>query len=692
MLALPVVLGVVVVRYVDLQPHVDENFFFQSDDPELKQAIEVERSFPGASQLYLAVAAPDIASEKYFRRIGELTAQLKAVAGVTGVHSITAGPKNFKDALASPLWRRLLIAGDRKSTNLILDVAPSDVKQFIRNIERTVAELGAKDFRIHIAGMSFVTELIRRNLVHDLQYFSLTALVVFGVMVGGIFRSWRTLLGTLTTCLSAMMLTLIAQEAIGMQMGILTTNLSTIVFVVTLSHIVFMTGNWRSLAVENHLTGRELARAAWRRTLHPSFWCMATTVLGFGSLFFVPARPLRDLGVGGVIGTAVAMVCAYAIYPAFLRWATPVVAKGSAKPERGAFWARRYALPVLVVAVGCAALAVGLPELNTDPSLLDYFAERDPIRQGLNFVDRTGGSNPLKLVVRSADGSKLTNAETYKRLWKFQTALEEQPDVGVVLSLPVLMAEARRAPLSVFLRRESIIRQLEQPAYGRVAERVVTKDRREAMFLLRMIESERKEHHLKVVERLHRVADNHGFEPTLTGGVFYLQGHLARQVNNSLVRGLGALIGLFTIIALIVALSPRVGLAMIVSLCLVPVSMLGVMGLIAVPLDIISAPAANVCIGMAVDSMIHVVMAVRRRRTAAGDEWQAWTLARREQWRGVLGSCTIVATGFAIFAISNFPPTQRFGLAVVFGTAIAAFAALFVLPVLGGFKLKRSAL
>ena len=55
-----------------------------------------------------------------------------------------------------------------------------------------------------------------------------------------------------------------------------------------------------------------------------------------------------------------------------------------------------------------------------------------------------------------------------------------------------------------------------------------------------------------------------------------------------------------------------------------------------------------------------------------------------KQWRGVLSSCGIVATGFAIFALSRFPPTQRFGLVIVFGTAIAAFAALFSLPLLGG--------
>ncbi|MGI9072288.1 MAG: hypothetical protein ACR2JB_13465 [Bryobacteraceae bacterium] len=57
---------------------------------------------------------------------------------------------------------------------------------------------------------------------------------------------------------------------------------------------------------------------------------------------------------------------------------------------------------------------------------------------------------------------------------------------------------------------------------------------------------------------------------------------------------------------------------------------------------------------------------------------------RREQWRGIVYSDAIIAAGFAIFALSNFPPTQRFGLVVVAGTVIDVLANLFLLPLLGG--------
>ncbi len=87
---------------------------------------------------------------------------------------------------------------------------------------------------------------------------------------------------------------------------------------------------------------------------------------------------------------------------------------------------------------------------------------------------------------------------------------------------------------------------------------------------------------------------------------------------------------------------------------------------------------------MAVDSMIHLVFAVRRNSRLQKDTWKVWVAARDEQWRAVAGSAAIIATGFAIFTLSNFPPTQRFGLVVIFGTVIDIMATLLVLPLLSG--------
>lgn len=296
----------------------------------------------------------------------------------------------------------------------------------------------------------------------------------------------------------------------------------------------------------------------------------------------------------------------------------------------------------------------------------------------------------MTLVVSAADGSKLNTDAAYQKMWTVHGALENDRDVGTVISLPTLLAEGDRAPLSFLISYEKMMEIMEQPKYARVAKSFVTEDRSEAMFLLRMVEERRHKLRLEVVDDLRSIVRKSGFTPQLIGGIYYLQGRLAKLVSSSLVTGLFWLNALFIVIAWIVARSVRGAVAMIATLMLVPLCMLGGIGWLHVPVDIISAPATNVCIGIAIDSMIHLVFGVRRAQRDGKKEWPAWIAAREEQWRGIVYSDVIIGAGFAIFVLSDFPPTQRFGLVVLAGLVIDILGNLFVLPLLGGATWKRA--
>src|SRR5207248_6161343 len=115
-----------------------------------------------------------------------------------------------------------------------------------------------------------------------------------------------------------------------------------IVFVVALSHLVYLTFNWQTLARRAGHRGDALAVAARRMTFPPSFWSMVCASLGFGSLLFVQAKPLRELGFGGVVGSAIALMCSYAMYPSFLSWAVPRESIVTQIGPGRHFWSRRF--------------------------------------------------------------------------------------------------------------------------------------------------------------------------------------------------------------------------------------------------------------------------------------------------------------------------------------------------------------
>ena len=692
MLIITSVLFVLVATLVDLKPVVDQNFFFSTSDPGIQQTKKIEHRFPSRTEVILTVSSRDIASSRYLERIQRLTQRAQTVGGVTAVKSLTEGPKSFDDAIKSPFWSRLLIAPDRKASNVIVFMKGRHAQEPIQKLEQIVHELDARDFHIHMAGPPYVVEMLRRSLAHDFHYFSLTAVVLFGLTMAALFRSVRLFVGMLCTCTSAVLLTLLIQSLLGHKIGILTVNLGTIVFVIAMSHLVYMTFSWQTLADRAHRMNKEspnLATDARRMTFPPSFWSMVCASLGFASLLIVQAKPLRELGFGGVLGTVVAFACAYLMYPAFLGWAVPRKSKIVEAEPTHAFWSRRFALLSLGVIVLGAGLGFGLTRVNTDPSLLDYFKPGTELRDGLEYVDRTGGSNPLTLVVSSSNGALLNTDAAYAKMWRLQGALEREKDVGTVISLATLLAEGDRVPFSFLISYEKMMEIMAQPKYSRISKSFVTDDRKETVFTLRMIEARRTKYRVDVVNDLRAVCRKYGFHVDLVGGIYYLQGRLAKLVAESLVTGLFWLNLLFIVIAWVVARSIRGAVAMIASLTLVPLSMLGGIGWFRVPVDIISAPATNVCIGIAIDSMIHLVFGVRRAQRDGKKGWSAWVFAREEQWRGIVYSDVVIAAGFAIFVLSDFPPTQRFGLVVLAGCVIDILANLFVLPLLGGAQLKK---
>ncbi len=459
-----------VIFRVDLTPRVESDFFFSTDDPAFQASQRISELFPAQPQLILSAQGLDIQSPEYLERIGKLTEALAADPQVTAVQSLTSGPSHPAAVLTSPVWSRLLLSNNPKASQMVVsveheaggvapeggkrDVPPEGGKRsnLIERIERILDEHSRPSFNLEISGVPYVVELIRRYLLRDLRVFSIAAFLVFGVVISLLYRSVLPVAGTLLSCLGACLVTLTVLNLLAVPIGMLTANIATIVFVLTLSHTVFLTANWKR--VRPGLEPEEALSRAVHMTFTASFWCMVAALSGFGSLLLANAKPLRELGVSGMVGTAVAIVVAYGFYPAFLRsgkGAAAAVAAGTAS-------SRLPGAPgPLAIAVLALLAALGLGAINTDPSVFAYFAKDSEIRTGLELFDRGGGSSPLFLVVRDRGGQPLVSGDVERRLARLQEEIEKQPSVGVSLSLPVLPAPARPAPCAGLLPAEQLV-------------------------------------------------------------------------------------------------------------------------------------------------------------------------------------------------------------------------------------------
>lgn len=705
-LGVTAVVALVFLHSVDLKPKVGENFFFSKDDPQVREDNEISRTFPEMTEIDFTVSG-DIASQWYADRIRALSDDLTNVPGVTAVVSLNPGkknhgPKDLKDALDSPLWTDILIAKDHRSTDVIATVKDNVGATTINDMQALQRKFDRRGFEVVISGLPYTTELISRTMERDLRTFSVAAVCIFGLMLLVIFRSLWVLLGAFLACANSSAATLIIAQSIHIPIGPVTANVSTMVFVMTLSPMVYLTFNWKRVREQQKSRGRAAVWSAVKETVMPSFWSAVCMFLGFISLLLVPSTPMKHLGTAGAVGAAMAFGAAYSLYPWFLALASPPKpklhwAKTLATGVRSFFSERHRWVAAGLVVFGIIG-AIGLPRLNTDPPLFFYFKKGSDIRRGLEAVDRSGGSSPLKLVVEDKQHSTLDDTERYKQLWALQDALEKDPAVGKVMSLPVLLSEVRRhwytklLSVEAFFEGESTLKKdigvLEDPKHGAVARQFLTADHKRALFLVRMRETVRSAPREEVIRRLEGTVEREGFRTVLVGGEYSLLAQMGKLINSSIIEGVLVLTGIFTVLGFLFCRSFRVATAMFVTLLIIPVVVRGYIAYLGMPLDFITSSAANLDLGMGVDAMIYLIV-FAKREGADLSSWEPWSKACSHLWRPIGTSLLVICCGFGVFLLSNFPPTLRFGVFVMFGSATAASAALFVFPWLATISIHR---
>jgi predicted RND superfamily exporter protein len=258
--------------------------------------------------------------------------------------------------------------------------------------------------------------------------------------------------------------------------------------------------------------------------------------------------------------------------------------------------------------------------------------------------------------------------------------MERDPAVGTVIALPLVIGEVDRRWYSFIFSDKHWLDILDEPKHGEVARRFIDRGRTKALFLLRMRENERAAPRAAVIGRLKADVTDHGFRPALVGGTYSLLDQQARLVTSSIISGVLLLVGIFAVMGFAFSRSIKVAVAMFLCLAVIPIVVRGAIAYLGMPLDFVTASAANLDLGMGVDAMIYLTLAARQARTGDGDSWTAWSRACAELWRPIGTSLLIIVSGFGIFLLSEFPPTQRFGAFVMFGSATAAAIALFMFP------------
>jgi len=182
----------------------------------------------------------------------------------------------------------------------------------------------------------------------------------------------------------------------------------------------------------------------------------------------------------------------------------------------------------------------------------------------------------------------------------------------------------------------------------------------------------------------YELTGEYGLDPeqVTISGMAVLYNNLLQSLFRSQILTLGAVFGAILLMFIALFRSPRLAVAAIVPNIISAGLILGLMGWIGIPLDIMTITIAAINIGIGVDDSIHYIHRFRGEFLQDGNFWMAIRRCHNSIARAMFYTSVTVVLGFSILTLSNFIPTIYFGVLSGLAMITALIANLMLLPIL----------
>ena len=604
---------------------------------------------------------------------------------------------------------------NKKISDLNDDISQNNalIIEEIREVLNEYSYMGS----LYLGGPSMIATDMMTFIKDDLVVFGLGVALVFAIMLYLFFgNTWFVLL-PLINSFFATYFTAAFLGAMDWKISVVSSNFIALLLILTISLTVHVLVKFNELKEEfNDRTDR--LKNAIRQIIVPCFFAAFTTGIAFISLLVGELKPVIEFGKMMSVGILIAFICTFTFIPAALSLIKNTKTKDVLKLHRITSILYKYTvkntkLIFLISFISISAFIYGAFKLEVENKFIDYFDDTTEIYQGMLKIDKDlGGTATLDIIIKEPKEDLIINnsvdddiflddlfedensqASGYwwniyslSKLEEIHDYLDEKDEIGKVLSVASGLKLARKInddqdlnDLELALLRSVLPEDIkdtllysyinEDDSVVRISTRVVeTSDGLNRNNLIAEIKNDLKNEF--------KLDDD---QITITGlAVLYnnmLQSLFSAQIGSILivfsVIGLMFLAIFKTFKAMIIGLIPNIFVAM---------SVLGVLGLLGLPLDIMTITVAAISVGMAVDNTIHYMYRYKKEVKNTKDALTAINFTHINLGRALFYTAATISVGFSILSLSNFFPTVLFGLFTSMALIISFVSSLTLLP------------
>ena len=352
---------------------------------------------------------------------------------------------------------------------------------------------------------------------------------------------------------------------------------------------------------------------------------------------------------------------------------------------------------------------LGISKLEVENSFINYFDKKTEIYKGMKLIDdKLGGTTPLDIIIKFPKKKEKSEIDAEFEDWDDEeneddakywftrnkidkinmvhNYLDNLEEVGKVLSFSSILQVAERLNNGKKLETLELgvlYSKLPNTIKTEIIDPYISIQDNEARINLRIKDSQENLRRNQLIKKINYDLENKlGFkkEEFKLAGVLILFNNYLQSLFKSQILTLGFVMIGILLMFLILFRNISLSLIGVVPNFIAAFFILGIIGLLEIPLDMMTITIAAITIGIAVDNSIHYIYRFKEEFEHNENYDEVLEKCHSTVGIAILNTSITIVFGFSILYLSNFIPTIYFGVFTGIAMLLAMISVLTLLP------------
>jgi len=590
--------------------------------------------------------------------------------------------------------------------------------QNITEIRDVISKYG-QNAKIHLGGIPMIADDMMSYIKSDIVVFGIGVFIFIILTLWFIFRNLKWVVMPLLGCATSVIIMIGLLGLLGWKVTVISSNFIALMLILNMAMNIHVTVRFLQLKKEfPELTKDEAVFQASKKMMLPILYTVLTTICAFLSLVFSGIKPIIDFGWMMTLGLLISLLVTFLLLPSLINLISSENEVGLKDTEKSLITAAlgSFTKKNQTIIFGSALLIIilsiiGIFKLEVENSFINYFDKETEIYKGMKKIDDDlGGTTPLNIILKFPTKLEKTKAEDDEfdeweeeneneedkaKYWftrdkmdkiiKVHDYLDSLPEIGKVLSFGSILRVAEDLNNKELQSLEIAV------LYSKIPEAIKTEivspyisvEKDEARISVRIKDSLENLRRNELINKINsELSTELGLEKDeyKLAGVLILFNNLLQSLFKSQILTLGIVIFGIFLMFFILFKNLIISLIGVVPNFIAAFFILGIIGLLEIPLDMMTITIAAITIGIAVDNSIHYIYRFKEEFKKINNYNKTLDRCHSTVGIAILNTSITIVFGFSILVLSNFIPTIYFGIFTGLAMLLAMISVLTLLP------------